>query len=42
LVLWAVLEELDQHEARTYTRFEMDTGTIAHFANLTAIKSAWR
>ena len=37
--LWAVLEELDQHEQRTRTCFELDTGAIAHFAQIVAFGS---
>ena len=32
--LWSVLEELDQHEVRTRTRFEIEAGAIAHFASI--------
>jgi hypothetical protein len=31
---WAVLEELEQHEERTQTSFQLDTGAISHFAGL--------
>lgn len=33
---WAVLEELDQHEAQTQVPFQQDTAAIAHFARLIA------
>ena len=33
---WAVLEELDQHEAQTQVPFQLDTAAIAHFARLIA------
>lgn len=33
---WAVLEELDQHEAQTQVPFHLDTAAIAHFARLIA------
>lgn len=32
--LWAVLEELDQHEARTKTPFHLEAGAISHFAQM--------
>lgn len=28
---WAVLEELDQHEAKTQVPFTLETAAIAHF-----------
>jgi hypothetical protein len=34
--LWAVLEELDQHEARTRVPFHLETGAISHFAAIIA------
>ncbi len=34
---WAVLKELDQHEARTSSTFHIDAAAIAHFAKLIAV-----
>jgi hypothetical protein len=31
---WSVLEELDQHEDRTQTAFQIDDAAISHFAKL--------
>jgi hypothetical protein len=35
--VFSVLEELDQQEERTNTRFELDDGAISHFAHIIAI-----
>ena len=35
--VFSVLEELDQQEERTNTRFELDDGAISHFAQIIAI-----
>ncbi len=35
--VFSVLEELDQVEARTNTRFELDDSAISHFARIIAI-----
>jgi hypothetical protein len=35
--VFSVLEELDQVEERTNTRFELDIGAISHFAKIIAI-----
>ena len=37
--VFSVLEELDQQEERTNTRFELDDGAISHFAQIIAIDS---
>ena len=34
--VFSVLEELDQQEERTNTRFELDDGAISHFAQIIA------
>ncbi len=33
---WAVLEELDQHEAKTQVPFTLETAAISHFAAMIA------
>ena len=37
--LWAVLEELEQHEGRTQTHFELETAAISYFASLIGRKT---
>ena len=34
--LWAVLEELDQQEARTQVPFQLEAGAISYFASIIA------
>ena len=38
---WSVLEELDQHEAKTRVSFHLETAAIAHFAQLMARRRAF-
>jgi len=35
---WSVLEELDRHEEKTLVFFHLETGAIAHFAQLMAMR----